>query len=271
MGNYGNYVLEADLNDILDALDDNYLFSGTFNFRDCFGTPTANKQEEWRRIIAEVPFEKIFFTILDKDYFNCSFTADDIVFCMHPEMNKSNENLHKIYDLVRYQAHGNEQPVFFVDNSFTSTRTNGTLFTTKGIYRKNKGMIAYSPGMPVKVEESVKELYIKNTRVLSYNGSKKVFEDIVDLANIVYIFNCIRHEKGEKVYDKNIYEGVWKKDSDNNMVFDSEKFAQAMKEKRAPDNGDLNDKGLGDNSSQGGCLGFVILVIIIIWAFKSCS
>lgn len=267
----GNYVLEADLDDILDALDDNYLFCGTFNYRDCFGTPTANKREEWHRIIDNVPFEEIYFTILDKDYFNRSYTATDIVFCMHPEKNKSDENLHKIYDLVGYSAHGNEQPVFFVDNSFTSTRTNGTLFTTKGIYRKNKGMIAYSPGMPVKVEEATKELYIKNTRVLSYNGTKKVFDDIVDLANIIYIFNCIRHEKGESVYNKNIYEGVWKKDSDGNMVFDSEKFGQAMKEKKAPDTGDISDKGVGDNSSQGGCLGFLILVIIIIWAFKSCS
>lgn len=267
----GNYVLEADINDILNALEDNYLFYGTFNYRDGFGNPTANKREEWHRIITEVPFEEIYFTILDKDCFNSSLTAADIVFCMYPEMNKSNENLQKIYDLVGYQAHGNEQPVFFVDNSYTSTRTNGTLFTTKGIYRKNKGMIAYSPGMPVKVEKSVKELYIKNTRVLSYNGTKKVFEDIVDLANIVYIFNCIRHETGENIYNKDIFEGVWKKDSDGKMTFDSEKFSEAMKEKRKPDNGKVNDKGLGDNSSQSGCLGFVILVIIIIGAFKSCS
>lgn len=266
-----HFVFEADKEKILDALDDNIIFSSVFNCKDFLGNIVKDPRTEWKNILENYDFIDIWREIIDRGNIDTSITATDIVFCMCPEKNKSNEDLHKIYDLVGYQAHGNEQPVFFVDNTFSSTRNDGTLFTTKGIYRKNKGMIAYSPNMSVEVNTPVKELYIKNTRVLAFKGTKNVFEDIVDLANIVYLFNCIRHDESEEVYNRNIYEGVWKKDADGNMHLDKEKLNQAIKEKNAPDNGELNDKGIGENSSQSGCVGLIILIVIIILVFKSCS
>lgn len=265
------YVFESDIDEILDALDDNILFSVTFNCKDIFGNLIRNPRKEWRTILENMDFIDVWREVIDNGCLASSFTASDIVFCMCPEINKSREDLQKIYDMVGYRAHGNEQPVFFVDNTITSSRKDGTLFTTKGIYRKNKGMIALSPNMAVKVDLSVKELYIKNTRVLSYAGTKKVFEDIVYLANIVYIFNCVRHEKGEEVYNKNIYEGVWKRDAEGNMSLDTEKLNEAIKARQAKDNQEVNDSGTGDNSKQAGCLSFVILVIVIIFIVRGCS
>lgn len=265
------YVFESDIDEILDALDDNILFSATFSGKDVFGNLVRDPRKEWKTILENEDFIDVWREVIDGGCLERSFTATDIVFCMCPEINKSKEDLQKIYDMVGYRSHGNEQPVFFVDNTMTSSRKDGTLFTTKGIYRKNKGMIALSPHMAVKVDFSVKELYIKNTRVLSYTGTKKVFEDIVDLANIVYIFNCVRHEEGEEVYNKNIYEGVWKRDAEGNMSLDTEKLNEAIKARQAKDNQAVNDSGTGDNSKQAGCLSTVILVIIIIFIVRGCS
>lgn len=92
--------------------------------------------------------------------------------CMFPQYNKKTEDLAKIYNVVNFQPHENEKPVFFVDTSLTSSRTNGLLVTTKGLYRKGKGMISLTAKMPVEIDEFMKEIKVKHTCVLSFNGPR---------------------------------------------------------------------------------------------------
>lgn len=255
------YQFEADIKDVTKALNDNILFSMVYDYKSgIYALYNSSFSDIWKEIISSGYLEKGTFT-----------TSEDIVFCMFPEVNEKKENLEKIYNMVGYKAHGNEQPVFFVDVTITSSRNDGVLFTTKGIYRKNKGMIAYSPNMPVKIDTFYEEIFIKNTRILSYKGSREVFEDIVNLANIVYLLNCIRHDFEEEIYRDNPYKDVWKKDEQGNMSLDSKGFKRAIEEKRKISTDDnVNDAGVGSNTSSGMISGIAIL-ILIIFLFKGCA
>ena len=163
-------------------------------------------REKWTRILEDKTFTEIWTGIIYSDYLTKGLSSEDIVFCMCSEKNRKNEKLSQIYETVGYRARGNEQPVFFVDTTLTSSRKDGVLFTTKGIYRKNRGVMLYAPYMPFDVNVRAKQIYVKNTLILDFNGSKDVFLDIANLAHIVYMFNCIRHELGESTYITNTKE-----------------------------------------------------------------
>ena len=190
---------------------------------------------------------------------------------MFPQYNKSNENLAAIYNVVEYIPHGDERPVFFVDTTFGRNRKDGVLFTTKGIYRKNKGMISYSPNMQVEVDRSYrKEISVKNTRIISYNGGGKVFDNIADLFQITYIFNNIRHKAGTETSEKDLYEGVWTTGEDGKMHLDGDRLSEVVKERRKSGNG-LNDSGVGKNTSDGSVWGVIFWIVILIYVFNSCG
>lgn len=262
----GKFIFEEDIDKILDALDKNILFSAVFDYEE-------NSREKWREILYNEPFINIWEEILNSGCMESGLfsTNDDIVFCMCPEVNKSKINLNEIYNTVNYKQHGNEQPVFFVDNTIFTTRNNGVLFTTKGVYRKNKEMIAFSPFMHMKADMQLKEIYIKQTRILSYNGTRDIFEDIIYLSELVYFFNCIRHEEDEKPFIGRTTKGIWQKDENGNMDFNSQKFREYLNKRDYEDSDGLNEKGTGDNTSSNGCLGTIILIIIVAFLFKSCA
>ncbi len=237
------YVFEGAVEDIFDALKDNALFELTYQYDGSYGS--SDMREKWTRILMQKSFPEIWKDILYSGYLEEGLNADDIVFCMCPEKNRKNENLNRIYETVGYRAHGNEQPVFFIDSTLLSSRKEGALFTTKGVYRNDKGMIAYSPYMPVDIKENTKQIYIKDTLVFDYNGSKKVFMDMACLAHIVYIFTCIRHEPG----------------SVSNIDGSSVKTADKV-----------TDKGVGDDSfSAGTKIGCVVWAVIIFLIIKACA
>lgn len=241
----GKYVFEGKKEDIFMALRDNDIFSLTYQYDGSYGS--QDMREKWTRILEEKSFEEIWNGILYSDYLHKGLSSDDIVFCMCPEKNRKSENLSQIYATVGYQSHGKEQPVFFVDTTFTTSRKDGVLFTTKGIYRKNRGMMPYSPYMPVDINERAKQIYIKDTLVLDYNGTKDVFMDIACLAHIVYIFNCIRHELGNSTY------------------------IAETKESTSSDSGATVKSAETDSISSGTKFSTFIWIVIIFFIIKACA
>ena len=172
----------------------------------------------------------------------------------------------KIYNVVNFQPHENEKPVFFVDTSLTSSRTNGLLVTTKGLYRKGKGMISLTAKMPVEIDEFMKEIKVKHTCVLSFNGPRGEFDDIVELFQIVYIFNTMRYKSGEAVDE---YINPYSVDGNGNLNYNAEIAQDQNKKRKASDQ--LNDSGLGQSSKPSTFIGIIIWIIIIILIFKGCS
>ena len=266
------YIFEKNPKLLIDVLDDNDLFRLAFRYRNLKGEIMFDRDTEWMKVLNSWSFEEIFTKILENGGRENGFfsSSDDIVYCLFPKYNKNKENLEAIYKIVDYNAHGDEQPVFFVDTTFSSSRKDGVLFTTKAIYRKSKGMITYSPDMEVKIDSSInKEIFVKDTRIISYNGSKRVFEDIRDLFQIVYIFNNIRHEIGTETYGKDMYNGVWFKDENGNMRLDGKRLNEVVKDRK--NNNKLNDSGVGKNTRNGTLLGVIVWIVIFIFIFKGCG
>lgn len=73
-----------------------------------------DRDKEWMKILNSWSFHDILLrTIQDGNRETGVFSSsDDIVYCMFPECNKSNENLEFIYNTVGYTAHGDESAVF---------------------------------------------------------------------------------------------------------------------------------------------------------------
>lgn len=259
----------------IEALCNNSLFSLTFERMqrivsdedfDAVNLSESERNEIIKGIIQNVSFEEIYEWILEADYLDDSFLGGCIVQCMFPQYNKKEENLTKIYEVVNYQPHGDEKAVFFVDTSLTGLRTNGLLVTTKGLYRKGKGMISLTAKMPVEVDDFMKEIKVKYTCILSFSGPRDEFDDIVDLFQIVYIFNTMRYKEGENVDE---YRNPYSVDKNGKMNYNSE-IAKEQSEKRKPSDG-LNDSGLGDSSKPSVLIGIIIWIIIIFLIFKGCS
>ena len=259
----------------IEALCSNNLFSLTFErmqkivSNKDFGAENLSESERneiIKGIIENVSFEEIYEWILGADYLDESFLGGDIVQCMFPQYNKKTEDLAKIYNVVNFQPHENEKPVFFVDTSLTSSRTNGLLVTTKGLYRKGKGMISLTAKMPVEIDEFMKEIKVKHTCVLSFNGPRGEFDDIVELFQIVYIFNTMRYKSGEAVDE---YIDPYSVDGNGNLNYNAEIAQDQNKKRKASDQ--LNDSGLGQSSKPSTFIGIIIWIIIIILIFKGCS
>lgn len=217
-------------------------------------------------LIENIPFEEIYEWILEADYLDDSFFGGNIVQCMFPKYNKKTENLAQIYNIVNFQPHGDEKPVFFVDTSLISSRTNGLLVTTKGLYRKGKGMVSLTAKMPIEVDQLMQEISVKGTCILSFNGPRGEFDDIVELFQIVYIFNTMRYKEGETVEE---YVNPCSIDENGNLNYNNE-IAKKQSEKRKPSN-ELNDSGLGESSRPSTLIGIVIWIIIIVLVFRGCS
>lgn len=265
----------GNINDIVQILLDNNLFSLTFermgriifdNNFDKENISEINKIDIIKEIIQNVSFEEIYEWILEADYLEHPFLGEDIVQCMFPKYNKEDENLDKIYDCVSYKEHENEKPVFFVDTSLTGSRTKGLLVTTKGLYRNGKGMISLTAEMPVKINDTMKELNVKHTCVLSFNGSHSVFRDIVELFQVVYIFNTLRFKEGETVEK---YENMFTVDENGDLQYNPE-AARNQAEKKRPSE-QLNDSGVGNGSNPSVLWGIIIWIIIILLVLKGCA
>lgn len=132
-------------------------------------------------------------------------------------------------------------------------------------------MITYSPDMKVEIDSSYrKEISVKNTRIISYNGNASVFDNIVDLFQITYIFNNIRHEIGTEAVGKDWYDGVWMTDINGGMHLDGKILNEVVNEHKRS-SGKLNDSGVGKNTSNGTVWGIIIWIVILIVVFKSCG
>jgi hypothetical protein len=259
----------------IEALCNNNLFSLTFErmqrivsdkISDVKELSDGERDRIIRGIIENVPFEEVYEWILEADYLDDSFLGGDIVQCMFPKYNKKPEDLTKIYSVVNFQAHGDEKPVFFVDTSLTSSRTNGLLVTTKGLYRKSKGMISLTAKMPVEVDQTMKEINVKNTCILSFNGPRAEFEDIVELFQVVYIFNTMRYKDGEEI---DVYVNPFSVDEHGNLKYNEEIGREQRKKRESSD--ELNDSGLGQSSKPSTVIGVIIWIIIIVIILKRCG
>lgn len=259
----------------VEALCNNNLFSLTFERMqkivsnknlDVENLSESGRNEIIKEIIENVSFEEIYEWILEADYLDDSFLGGDIVQCMFPQYNKKTEDMAKIYNAVNFQPHGNEKPVFFVDTSLTSSRTKGLLVTTKGLYRNGKGMVSLTAKMPVEIDEFMKEIKVKHTCVLSFNGPRGEFDDIVELFQIVYIFNTMRYKEGETVEE---YKNPYSVDENGNLNYSAEIAQEQNKKRKASDQ--LNDSGLGQSSKPSTFIGVIIWIIIIVVIFKGCS
>lgn len=259
----------------IEALGNNKLFSLTFERMleiesdknsDLKNLSKDECNEIMKGIIEDVPFEEVYERILEVDYLDEPFFGGDIVQCMFPQYNKKAEELDKIYNVVNFKPHENEAPVFFVDTSITGSRTNGLLVTTKGLYRKGKGMISLSANMPIEIDKLMKEIKVKHTCVLSFNGPKNEFYDIVELFQIVYIFNAMRYKQGEAVDE---YVNPFSVDENGNLNYNAA-IAQEQNRKRK-ESDQLNDSGVRQSSKPSSFIGIIIWIIIIFLIFKGCS
>ncbi|MDD6571724.1 MAG: hypothetical protein PUF12_04945 [Thermoflexaceae bacterium] len=243
------YQFVIPFDEIMEMLNENILFCSSITLPRKLNEPLRPDRDMWKFMLEELTFGDVLYMLLEEDMFHEPLGFFPIVFCMHEEYNKEKYNLEKIYNLVDYKPHGNEQAVFFVDTSVMCNRTDGILFTTKAIYRKSKGVIKYEAMMPVRVTDD--ELYVKNTIVLSkvfVNSS--CYEDICDLFQIVYIFNCLRYPTGSQpqIYNK------------KTAIDDAGNPQDQIKE-----------TGVGMHSSTGMLGGILIWVVIIILIVRGCG
>lgn len=88
-------------------------------------------------------------------------------------------------------------------------------------------MISLTAKMPVEIDEFMKEIKVKHTCVLSFNGPRGEFDDIVELFQIVYIFNTMRYKSGEAVDE---YINPYSVDGNGNLNYNAE-IAQDQKKK----------------------------------------
>ena len=246
----GRYVFELDKDRVYEILKENTLFCVAFN-----------DFPEWKEIVEEWDFEKIWNALLDNTFLQKGLlysTENEVVFFLGSQANPKKEQRETICDRMGFSPHGNEIPVFFVDTSISKNRSDGTLFTTKGIYRKHKGSIMYSVDMPVRIEDNMlcHELYVKHTKVLDYNGSGGVFQDVIELFEILFIFCCVRHEVTEEIYRKD--------ESDK-----SQKYSESAQNNNVTMQPD--DSGVGNNSGVSSLAGIIFWIIVIIFIFRGCS
>ena len=195
----GKFIFYECVDKILERLGSNQVFLDTYP-----------DEDTWKEIVTAKPFEKIYSDILQEGAMSKSIMAQDIVYCMFPEFNRFKEDIGKIYSMFGFQDTMDEKGVLFVDSSILTNRKKGILVTTKGIYsskemrvkREDDGqyydthVFYFTSQMKVHVETLSKKLFFNNTEVLSYGGLWGIFESVVDMIILVYIFNCIRAGNG---------------------------------------------------------------------------
>ena len=195
----GKFIFYESVDKILESLGNNQVFLDTYP-----------DEDTWKEIVTAKPFEKIYSDILQEEAMSKSIMAQDIVYCMYPEYNRFKEDISKIYSMFGFQDTADEKGVLFVDSSILTNRKKGILITTKGIYsskemrvkRESDGqyygthVFSFTLQMKVHVDNLSKKLFFINTEVLSYGGLWGIFESVVAMINLIYIFNCIRSGNG---------------------------------------------------------------------------
>lgn len=150
------------------------------------------KRSLTKKILEDSEFEDIYRKILEGDVLKKTIMEGNIVQCLFPEFNEKNENLFKIYNKVGFDSTSGEIPVFFADNSILNNRNSGLLVTNQGLYQNKKNMIPLKSNMQMEIDYSEREIYVRGNCVFTFSGSKKDFYKMINLLDIVYIFNVMR-------------------------------------------------------------------------------
>lgn len=180
------YTYSGYIEKYFEELEYNYIFNSSFRNKKDISDVFFNWsfEEIWEKIVKDDNLERGLLRI-----------HQDIIYCMNSEYNDNQEDVKQIYQNLNFVPSSGEKPVFFVDSTIFQNRKKGTLFTTKGVYVSKKAPIYYTDKMRINIKESMKELYLNGKKVLSVSSPRRVFEDAIDLFNIVFLFNCIRKKK----------------------------------------------------------------------------
>ena len=102
----GRYVFELDKDRVYEILKENTLFFVAFN-----------DFPEWKEIIEEWDFEKIWNVLLDNTFLQKGLlysTQNEVVFFLGSQVNPKKEQRETICDRMGFSPHGNEIPVFLL-------------------------------------------------------------------------------------------------------------------------------------------------------------